>query len=621
MPFHKTTFDKKTRQEWETEAQQLFTRGQFFLAYDLAKAGSEVHEESLVLKKIAALSASKTGALDEARRIIEPIIATVEIDAEIAGAFGSVYKRLWQGDGRIEHIQMAREIYRRAYEHSGNFYNGINAATTAWLLGDHKEAQAIANKILRAMRAVTPPEFSPAERYWYEATIGEALLLLGRSDEAVSSYLHAVEHGEKKYQRINSSYQQIKLLDQVGMLIPLQIHEILRPPTVVTFTGHMLDRPDRPVQRFPPQLEPSLRVAIDTTLTEMDAQIAYCSAACGADLIFLEAMSDRGGEVNIVLPFRQDDFLAQSVSFAGPEWIARFHRALEKADTVSYVTEERYLSTDELFQFGTTVMTGQARLRARAFLTEPHLLAVWDGLDTGLPGGTSCIISEWTDKERLHVIRTDHLVKMVPKPSIHAKKKTSLCKAASEKNTEAYQRVIRVMMFADISGFSKLQDENALPFIGEILHSCGKRLDVLPGRPPYINTWGDAIFAVTERAIDLMRFATVLRDFFSCTDLKTFNLPPGLNVRIALHAGPVFSGEDPITHRSNYYGSNVNRAARIEPVTVPGCIYASEQFVALLTEEQHAANNFTYVCEFIGTIALAKNFGSQAVYLVKETGK
>ena len=47
-------------------------------------------------------------------------------------------------------------------------------------------------------------------------------------------------------------------------------------------------------------------------------------------------------------------------------------------------------------------------------------------------------------------------------------------------------------------------------------------------------------------------------------------------------AGPVYSGHDPIIGKMNYYGSHVNRAARIEPVTIPGCAFLSEQFAALL---------------------------------------
>jgi class 3 adenylate cyclase len=81
-------------------------------------------------------------------------------------------------------------------------------------------------------------------------------------------------------------------------------------------------------------------------------------------------------------------------------------------------------------------------------------------------------------------------------------------------------------------------------------------------------------------------------------------------VRIGVHAGPVFSCFDPIIGRTNYFGSHVNRAARIEPVTMPGCAFASEQFAALL--EVEARQDF--VCEYVGVEELAKHYDRCPLY-------
>jgi pilus assembly protein FimV len=74
------------------------------------------------------------------------------------------------------------------------------------------------------------------------------------------------------------------------------------------------------------------------------------------------------------------------------------------------------------------------------------------------------------------------------------------------------------------------------------------------------------------------------------------------------------------------YGSNVNRAARIEPISVPGKIYASEQFVALLTAEESAHRHEAvlrggdyverYAVEYVGVQVLPKDFGEQAIYMI-----
>jgi class 3 adenylate cyclase len=101
-------------------------------------------------------------------------------------------------------------------------------------------------------------------------------------------------------------------------------------------------------------------------------------------------------------------------------------------------------------------------------------------------------------------------------------------------------------------------------------------------------------------------------------------LPAAMSIRIALHAGPVFEGTDAITGRTNFFGSHVNRTARIEPVTVPGQVYASQQFVALLTAEQRGEaeppGGWPFTCEYLGRMNLAKNFGVLPVFSVRSRG-
>ena len=81
-------------------------------------------------------------------------------------------------------------------------------------------------------------------------------------------------------------------------------------------------------------------------------------------------------------------------------------------------------------------------------------------------------------------------------------------------------------------------------------------------------------------------------------------------IRIALHTGPVFCGFDPIIGRDNYFGSSVTRAARIEPITPPGTVYASEAFAATLA----ASGRQDFGLEYVGQVALAKGYGESRVY-------
>ncbi len=76
------------------------------------------------------------------------------------------------------------------------------------------------------------------------------------------------------------------------------------------------------------------------------------------------------------------------------------------------------------------------------------------------------------------------------------------------------------------------------------------------------------------------------------------------------HTGPVFEGYDAVIGRNNYFGSHVSRAARIEPVTAPGCAFASEQFAAALA----LTPGHGFVCEYLGMQPLAKDYDVCPLY-------
>jgi class 3 adenylate cyclase len=90
------------------------------------------------------------------------------------------------------------------------------------------------------------------------------------------------------------------------------------------------------------------------------------------------------------------------------------------------------------------------------------------------------------------------------------------------------------------------------------------------------------------------------------------SLPAELNLRIGLHAGPVFKCIDPISERQNFFGTHVSRAARIEPITPPGQMYASQGFAALAA----AQGTQTFVCDYVGQAPQAKGYGTFPTYYV-----
>ena len=81
-------------------------------------------------------------------------------------------------------------------------------------------------------------------------------------------------------------------------------------------------------------------------------------------------------------------------------------------------------------------------------------------------------------------------------------------------------------------------------------------------------------------------------------------------LRVALHHGPLFKGFDPVCKNPTFFGSEVSRTARIEPVTPLGAVYATESFAAILA--MHAGSK--YSCNYAGRIDLAKKYGTFRMY-------
>jgi len=161
-------------------------------------------------------------------------------------------------------------------------------------------------------------------------------------------------------------------------------------------------------------------------------------------------------------------------------------------------------------------------------------------------------------------------------------------------------------------GFSKLTDEEIPLFVRHFLGLVGQLSEEAPRPPPMKNTWGDGLFFVFENVRDAGLFALELSERVCTTDWTSKGLK-GIGLRIGLHAGPVYACLDPVTRRENYIGAHVSRAARIEPVTPPGMVYASQAFSALAM----ADGVREFACDYVGQIALAKKFGTLPLYLLR----
>ena len=379
--------------------------------------------------------------------------------------------------------------------------------------------------------------------------------------------------------------------------------------SVVVFVGHRIDRPNRLTKRFPPEKEGDVRAKIAKALDEMNAGIAYSSAACGSDIIFLEEMQKRGAELNIVLPFDIDHFCEDVVDIeASGNWKARFDKLIKKAAQVKVLGHYRPMPTYDIVNL---YVYGSALLRADMLNTEIKPMAVWDGRIQSESWGTATTVNHWKKQGQPFThIQLDSESENIPTHDSTPRKKTK--KFSQTASTISYHQYFP-MLFADVKGYSQFTEKQIIDFavnfldpVSEIINNFGKK--ILSKK-----TIGDGLFFVFEDISTAAEVATDLRDKIKEIDWTAYGLPENLQLRISLDAGPCYSYTDQVTKNIDFCGHSVIRASRLEPVTPPEHIYATETFVALARATGVKKFRFNYA----GQVILPKHFGTIRAFHVQ----
>lgn len=630
----------------ERQIQTLIATGHMFKAHTIAKKAYSKNPDNKELAQAYALVLLKTGAVEECRKMVYSIVSLqphldeatgtmmLDVDELINSAIlkegapdlltglGLIFKEAWKYSHHCRDLELSRELYLSSFRREKNTSTGMNAAWLSWLTGDDNQAKQLAAEVLKLL-----PPFGLEASFGELIDLAEAQLLLGREDDGCKLYEEAMKQRDTvSYIDVVSARQQLYFLRDAGFKVPHRALEILVPPTIVVFTGHVIDHPSYQSSLFPPDIEEDVRRVITEKLQEIDAKIGYSSASCGADIIFAEALQSLGGEVNIILPFSVSDFIETNVRHAGPRWEKRFEKILQTAHTVSFACEDKYLGHDMLFRFSNYVMHGSAVMRGKFLTTEPHLVAVWHSRSESMPGGPADFIDRWSNISTLHLIDLDEITNAEGTlekidPSLVTRRQYSI--SFDPFISKSPDRVIKSMMFSDLSGYSKLQDEHIPSFL-DFLDKLNKAMEKIGMDLESLNTWGDAVFAVADSALKIADFGLRYCDIIETLGKKYPEFPFPIRARISLHSGPVFIAMDPFIKKMNFYGGHINRAARLEPVTTVGQVYATQQFVALLHGETNDERNEyiqkglkyheRYSTEYVGMISLAKSFGQQEVY-------
>jgi class 3 adenylate cyclase/tetratricopeptide (TPR) repeat protein len=588
------------------------------LGLEVAAEGLESFPDDTGLRQARGLALARSGSTEEANRALERLRQEGHLEVETLGILARTHKDLGldtTGEARRAHLEAARKLYAEAYAGSGSYWTGINVATLAVLLGEREQSLELARRVLAACRAelARAPADHP-DRYWLLATLGEAALALNDWGQAEEWYRQAWEMGRQRYGDLNSTRRNARLLAAQLGRDPGVVDAWMPVPRVVLFSGHMIDLPGRDPPRFPPTAERAVADAIRSWLLANNGLIGVSSAARGADLLFLEAIHDLGGEAHIVLPYEIDEFVEDSVALAGAgDWLVRFERRVNSSRVV-YASSSRPLIDGLAHDYANRIVQGLGQLRARELDTDLLALAVWDGQPGDGHGGTESAVRLWQRHDiAVHRVEIEALSPGTgaPRASIPVESVAPLPSVTG--GAAPADDAVMSLLFGDAVGFSRLTDAEVPLFVEHCLGLVARLIKAVPDAVAVRETWGDGLFLAftNQRAAGI--FALDLLDAIAATDWQGLGFARPLTMRLALHAGPVHLTTDPITGLPKCCGTHVSRAARLEPRTPPGQVYASEAFAALAGMEDITE----FRCDYVKQLDWAKRYGTFPAYLVR----
>ena len=592
----------RTAAEWLESVRDAERRGEPLAAFDLAGQGLEQHAGDVELRYRAVLALARSGSTAQAAREFDELGLSA-VDSEDVGALHARIQKDFalaaSGAERRRLAGVAAAAYLRIRDRSQGYFPAVNAATLTLVAGDAAGARRLARESLDLVA------MSGETSYFSAATEAEALLLLGDVAGAGRALDRARALQSHDYGALSTTRRQLRLICNETGIDP-RVLSPLAGPAVAHFCGHLMAPPGR-AGRFTSICERDVADRMFRAVDSRPVAFAYGSLASGGDILWAEALLSRGCELHVVLPFALEEFVGTSVARAGPGWVARFHRCLGAAASVSYATEDAYLDDDVLYRYCAELAMGLALLRARYVDAEVHQLALWDGTPatewpaprpTSPRGGPPA--TRWSSCPR-------------GAPAARRIRHRQSPPMGDRRGSCSGPGVWSGPCWSATSGDSRsspmISSRPSPTWSSAALPRCWPATPVTwttrtPGGT-HCSRCSPAHRCAARCALDLQEAMTAL-------DLTGAGLPSHLAFRLSGHVGPVFPIEDPVLGRLSFMGSHVNRTARIEPVTPTGAVYVTEAFAAAL----EVSGTADIGCDYVGHLPAAKDYGRLRMYRI-----
>lgn len=160
---------------------------------------------------------------------------------------------------------------------------------------------------------------------------------------------------------------------------------------IVVIAGRRIDAPGAHPPRFPLARRTVVRRRIFAALRRLGATTTVSSAACGADLLALDAARALGLRRRIILPYRAEWFLADSVTDRPGRWQPLFESLIAEARAAGDLVEldlprgsdDAYRAANDHIMAEAAQLANDARPGARRSDGSLGGLIIWEGAPRG----------------------------------------------------------------------------------------------------------------------------------------------------------------------------------------------------------------------------------------------
>jgi hypothetical protein len=389
-----------------------------------------IHPEDWRCRQLEGIALGRDGRFDEARELLRRLAAERrdgETLALLARSVKDQWRQLWRTHPQhatdpvaaardtAATLAQAADAYLAAFRaQPGDSYPGINTLICwhAWQRVTGRKSRADLPLVTAGVRWAVDCALTGENRVWALITRAELALIEGERDAMLDDYTEAaaLAVAERHSFVLDSCAQTLRLFEAVDFQ-PALVKEALaviasaerqlrdlsgqsqqpaEPARVVLFSGHMVDRPDRAMPRFP---ESKARAAAERIVGELDrigaapGDLGIAQAAAGGDLLFAGACLARGMRLEIYLPQREPAFLDASVAFAAPHWQQEYDALRENPATTFRIMPDELGPTPEGIDVYDRCNRWMLHSALSCGLAKVSFLTLWDGKRGDGPGG------------------------------------------------------------------------------------------------------------------------------------------------------------------------------------------------------------------------------------------